>query len=76
MFSQIGLCSNLSGRLLVCLIGSSFAKVALICFVAWFATDVIDSILLLDLAVCSFQLTLRFGLLLIPLIFPFEPVSV
>jgi len=42
--------------------------------VAWFSTNVADNLLLVDLAVCSFQLVLMFGLLLI--LFMFKPVSV
>lgn len=63
----------MSGGLLVYLTGP-FAKVALICLVAWFATDVANDLLLLDLAVWSFQLVLMFGLFLILLILSFEPV--
>ena len=74
VFSQIDLCSNLSGRFLVCVTGS-FAKVALVCFVAWFSKNLIDNLLLVDLAVCSFQLVLMFGLLLMLLVFPFERIS-
>ena len=51
-------------------------KVALISLVALFATNITDTLLFLDLIVCSFQLVLMFGLLLILLIFSFEPVSV
>ena len=61
--------------LLVCLTGT-FAKVALICLVAWFATNVADNFLLLDFAVWPLQMILMFEWLLIFLIFPFEPVSV
>ena len=61
--------------LLVCLI-CSFAKIALICLVAWFATDVVDNLLLLDFAVCPLQTILMLDWLLIFFIFPFEPVSV
>ena len=61
--------------LLVCLI-SSFAKVALICLVAWFATDVAYDLLLLDFVVCPLQTILVFKLLLFFFIFPFEPVFV
>ena len=57
---------------LVCLT-ASFAKVALICMVAWFATDVADNLMLLDFAVCPLQMIMVFELLLILLIFPFEP---
>ena len=52
----------------------SFAKVALVCFVAWFSTNVTDNLLLVDLVVCSFQLVLKFGLLLI--LFIFKHVSI
>ena len=57
--------------LLVCLIGS-FAKVVLICFVAWFATDIANNLLLLDFVVCPLQMILVFELLLIFFIFPFK----
>ena len=73
VFGQIYLYSRLFGMLLVCLIGS-FAKVALICLVVWFATNVADNLLLLDFAVCPLQAILMFEWLLIFLIFPFEPV--
>ena len=57
-------------------ISSSFTKIALISHVAWFTTDVTDNLLLLDLVVCSFQLIVIFGLLMILLILSFEPVFV
>ena len=61
--------------LLVCLTGS-FVKVALICLVASFATNVADNLMLLDFAICPLQTVLLFEWLLIFFIFPFEPVSV
>jgi len=43
---------------------------------AWFATNLADNFLLLDFAVCPLQTILVFELLLILLIFPFEPIFV
>ena len=54
--------------LLVYLTGS-FAKVALICLVVWFATNVADNLLLLDFAVVALQMILVFEWFLIFLIF-------
>ena len=61
--------------LLVCLTGS-FAKVALICLMAWFATSVENNLLLLDFAVCPLQKIVEFEWFLILLIFSFESISV